>query len=140
MITCLFGAIAYSKTSHNLEKAVNGFYTHLKPGSILIIDRWYDKNQWIKQPLGIGVYESNGMKIIRIGYNTFRRNIAIFEEHYFVAEDGKRIRHFSDRQQFGFFDVDKFIHILNHAGFSTKIMKSATTNNYRYVATKLINL
>ena len=134
IITCLFGAIAYARNYQNLKRVMNNFYKHLKPGGILIIDGWYNIDQWKAGAVSLGVYGTNNLKIIRVGYNKIKGNTALFEDHYLIAK--KRIKHFSSEQQFGLFGPDTVIKLLNKYGFKSKIIKDTSLNNTRYVAVK----
>lgn len=137
-IICMFGAIAYARTHRNLERVINNLYAHLKPGGVLIIERWYDREQWISNPLNAGIYGTGDLKIVRIGYNRTKGNIALSEEHYLIAEKGRGVRYFSDVQQFGLFTTEEFMHVLSKCGFKPSIMKSPITGNPRYVAVKSV--
>lgn len=136
VITCLFGAIGYTQNYQNLKKVINSFYKYLNPGGVLIIESWYNKEQWKAGSTGIGIYGNNNLKIIRAGYNEIKKNIAVFNEHYLIVENNKGIEHFSSKQYFGLFDAKNTINILNSSGLELKIIKSAVNNNEKYVAIK----
>jgi hypothetical protein len=43
--------------------------------------------------------------------------------HYLVAERGKGVKHFVDRQESGLFEVDETLRIMKEAGLQSKFLK-----------------
>ncbi len=41
VVTCLFSAIGYTKTTEHLTRAVERMASHLRPGGVLIVDPWF---------------------------------------------------------------------------------------------------
>ena len=46
-IVCLFSAIGYTRTIHQLLAAVSSMAAHLTPGGVLCIEPWFTPQQWI---------------------------------------------------------------------------------------------
>jgi ubiquinone/menaquinone biosynthesis C-methylase UbiE len=136
VVTCLFGSIGYSKTLLDLKKVVNGCYRHLKLGGVLVMDSWYRKEQWKPGAIKIGVYSTKDVKLIRASYNSIDGRIAIFNEHYLLAEKDKGIRHFFDSYKFGLFERIEIVKILKACHFNRIVIKRIYGNHDRYIAVK----
>ena len=135
-ITCLFGSISYAKTLPGLKKVIEGFYRHLKFGGILEIDSWYNKSQWKPGTVKIGIYDAKNTKLIRASYNDINGKIAIFNEHYLLAEKNKGIKHYSSSQEFGLFSRAEMIKVLKASNFNSITIKRIYKSHDRYIVVK----
>ncbi len=142
VITCLFGAIGYTKTYQNLANTLKNFYSHLNSGGVVIIDGWFTEEQFHEGAVHMKNYESDELKISRVGYSTVRRNggdaaISVLEEHYLIAEKGKGVSYYVDTSELAMFDADRFAESLKNVGFSSAtILENALMNRNRYIAVK----
>jgi hypothetical protein len=69
------------------------------------------------------MYDSDGIKIARVGYSSRLGSLSVLREHYLIAERNKGIKHFEDLQYLLLFDMKKTLAIMRKARFKTKFLK-----------------
>jgi ubiquinone/menaquinone biosynthesis C-methylase UbiE len=136
VITCLFSAIGYLKTSDQLKRTFGGFYRHLNPGGICIIDAWFDKSRWHVGSVHMRAYDYAGLKIARIGYSSIHGNMSVLDEHYVIAEKNKGVTDVADKSELRLTERKEFIRLLKDVGFSPILLKGAIMGRDRYVGIK----
>jgi ubiquinone/menaquinone biosynthesis C-methylase UbiE len=136
VITCLFSAIGYVKTYENLDRTIRNFYSLLKPGGVLIIDGWYDKNEWQNGHIDLREFDGDKIKIAKVGFSTRHGAFSRFEQYWLIAEKDKGVKYVVEKQEHGLFEKDRFMKILRSAGFEAKILKSPMPGRPRYLAIK----
>ena len=124
VITCLFSSIGYVKTYKNLQKTLDSFSSHLKPGGVVIIEPWFTKESYNVDTPHMATYDSPEIKIARLNVSSANGNISIMEMHYLVAEKGKEVTYFKDRHELGMFGIDKTLEFMKQSGLRTKYLKN----------------
>ncbi|MEK6983027.1 MAG: class I SAM-dependent methyltransferase [Nanoarchaeota archaeon] len=122
VITCLFSSIGYAKTHTQLIRTINNLSRHLKKGGIVIIDGWIKPELFNVGFLHLDTYNSDKLKIVRMGISRRKGNKSILEMNYLIGE-GKRIKHFKDLHELGLFEVSKFLKIMKNAGLRAIFLK-----------------
>lgn len=75
-------------------------------------------------------------KLIRASYNDINGKIAIFNEHYLLAEKNKGIKHYSSSQEFGLFSRAEMIKVLKASNFNSITIKRIYKSHDRYIVVK----
>jgi ubiquinone/menaquinone biosynthesis C-methylase UbiE len=138
-ITCLFSAIGYIKTPAQLKKTLAGFYNHLNPGGVCIIDAWFDKSHWKVGSVHMRVYDYKDLKIARVGYSSKRGNMSVLDEHYIIAEKNKGVTYVADKSELRLTERKEFLQLLKAVGFKPILLKEAAivaAERDRYVGMK----
>ncbi|VVB73486.1 Ubiquinone/menaquinone biosynthesis C-methyltransferase UbiE [uncultured archaeon] len=137
VIVCLFSSIGYVKTYPNLKKTLNGFYKHLKPGGIAVIEPWFTKATFrVGSPHSL-LYDGEDIKIARLDVSAKRGNVSILDLHFLVAERNKGTTHFIDRHELGLFEISRTLKIMKEVGFKPyALKKGAATNRGTYVCVR----
>jgi ubiquinone/menaquinone biosynthesis C-methylase UbiE len=125
VILCLFSGIGYVKTYPNLRKTFGSFWRHLKPGGVAIVEPWFTKANWRNGSIHLRTYNSETLKIARVGFSGSRGNISVMDERYLIAEKGKGIGYFEDLVEMGLFDIKKTLRIMRDVGFRAKYIRQA---------------
>ncbi len=122
VITCLFSSIAHLKNYPNLRKTIHNFAKHLKPGGVVIIEPWVAKSAYKVGTPGMTIYDGKEIKIARLNTVKIKGNLSVMDFHYLIAERNKDIKHFVDRVETGFFEVDKTLKLMKQAGLKAKFL------------------
>lgn len=123
VITCLFGAIAYTRTRSRMERAVANMAAHLKPGGILLIAPFNTPSQWVQPHIGgrIGqgprVVVARAMRSLKLG-----PRIGALEGHYLIATN-KGISHVVEEQELGLFQDREIQRAMRSAGLRSHHLK-----------------
>jgi len=123
VITCLFSSIGYVKTYDNLEKTIFNFMKHLKSGGVVIIEPFFTKSTYWVGHLGMTTYDGEDIKIARLNTTALDKDLSVMEMHYLIVERDKHVKYFVDKHEVGLFEIDKFLEIMNNAGFKAKFLK-----------------
>ena len=123
VILCLFSSIGYVKTYENLEKTIGNFFNHLKSGGILIIEPWFTKSAYTVGLPSMTTYDGDDIKIARLNTTKVKNNLSVMEMHYLIVKKDKDVKHFVDRHELGFFEIDKFLEIMKNAGFKAEFLE-----------------
>ncbi|MBY8985294.1 MAG: class I SAM-dependent methyltransferase [Candidatus Lokiarchaeota archaeon] len=123
VILCLFSSIGYLKTYQSLEKAIGNFFNHLKSGGILIIEPWFTKSAYTVGLPSMTTYDGDDIKIARLNTTKVKNNLSVMEMHYLIVKKDKDVKHFVDRHELGFFEIDKFLEIMKNAGFKAEFLE-----------------
>ncbi len=122
VITCLFGSIGYVKTYTNLRKTISTFSKHLKPGGILIVEPFYNKDSFVSGvPHAVFVNEEN-VKIARMNISVRHGSIGVLDFHFLIATR-KGVKHLRDRHELGLFNTDRFLRIMKRMKLKAKYTK-----------------
>ena len=135
VITCLFSSIGYVKTYENLQKTIQCFSNHLKPGGVMIIEPFFTNETYNAGNPHATFVNKPDVKIARMSVPEQEKNVAIMNFHFLLAtKDG--VKHFTDKHELGLFEVDEFLKILHETGLKTEFRENAIQGKGQYIATK----
>lgn len=138
VILCLFSSIGYVRTYPRLARTLRNFARHLRAGGVAIIEPWFSKQDWNDGSVHMHAFESDDLKIVRVGFSGLRGNDSVVDERIVVAKKGKGISYHRDRQVMGLFEREKFLKLMREAGFRPKyIKKSLAPGRGLYVGVRM---
>lgn len=120
VILCLFSSIGHMKTPANLRKAIRNFSKHLKKGGVVIIEPWIAKSAFRVGIPYMTVHKSPTIDVARLHVSERKGDVALMDMHYLVAEKGKKVLHFVDRQELGLFEVGDTLRFMREAGLQAR--------------------
>ncbi len=124
VITCFFSAIGSVRTYENLERTITAFYDHLKPGGVILIEPWLDREMIDpKKQTMLQTYDSDETKVARMSSTEMKGSLSFLEMNYLIWEKGGPVIHVKDSMTLGLFDRNKTVGIMNKTGFRSKYLK-----------------
>ena len=123
IVTCLFSSVAYVGTVPALRRTVRAMASNLTPGGVLVIEPWYEPDEWDVGHMAVLTIDSPELKAVRISRSSRRRQIAILDFDYLVA-DRHGTRHLSERHELRLFKWDEYLDAFVRAGLTV------TTDDY----------
>lgn len=129
-IICLYGSIGYTKSLKNLSKMIACCKKHLKKNGVLIIEPWYNPNNWEANIVHTTSVKSESTSITRMAIGSKDGSI-IF--HYLVGENGKGIEYFTETYKFGLFTHKELMKIFHENRFDTVFIKDTVQKRGLYV-------
>lgn len=135
VILCLFSSIAHLKTYKNLEKTINNFVNHLKPGGVMIIEPFVEPEMFINNILDSYSVNEPDLKITRMNRSKRKGNIGIYDFHFLVGEK-RRIRYFVDIIELGMFEPKRVLKMMKVAGLKARFLRTRKEYRGRYIAVK----
>jgi ubiquinone/menaquinone biosynthesis C-methylase UbiE len=120
VILCLFSSIGYILTEDKLQKTINNFSNHLKPGGIVIIEPWLTKDIYRTGLAHMTVYDGEDMKIARVNISELKDDIiSYFDMHYLIAEHHKPVVHLVDHHELAMFPHELILDYMKQSGLIT---------------------
>ncbi len=101
-VLCLFSSVAYVKTLENVERTLAGFRRHLAPGGVVVVEPWFEPEQWRVGSVYIHTGEAAGVKVCRMSHSTQRGSISVIEFHYLIGRESG-ITHTTETHELGLF-------------------------------------
>lgn len=98
VVTCLFSSIAYMTTQRGLTAAVRRMAAHLAPGGVVVIEPWYQPEQWVDGELGVLTIDDDDVKATRISRAGRRGRVSSLDFDFLVADAGST-RHHQERHE-----------------------------------------
>jgi SAM-dependent methyltransferase len=118
VITCLFSSIGYVKTIPRLEQAVRNMAQHLLPEGLLVIEPWFNPDQWKTGRLSALFVDQPDLKICRMSISETQGNLSFFSLHYMVGTP-QGIESFTERHELGLFTHAEYLQAFRQAGLET---------------------
>jgi SAM-dependent methyltransferase len=119
-VTCLFSAIGYVRTVPRLRRAVAAMARHVASGGVLIVEPWFQPEQWDTGHLAVLVSDEPDRKAARTSRSSRRGDLAILDFDYLVA-DRRGVRHFTERHELRLFRWRDYRDAFERAGLTTEI-------------------
>ncbi len=124
VITCLFSSIAYIISKERLSKTIKGFAEHLKPGGVVLIEQWLDKDIFRAGEPHIATYKNDDLIITRVNTSEVKGEISIFDMHYLIAERGKTVNHFVEHHELAMHPTELLLSIMIENNLETAKFKN----------------
>jgi SAM-dependent methyltransferase len=135
VVTCLFSAIGYMTTVHNLRRAVRNMSLHVKPGGVLIIEPWVTPRDFIKGKLRAVFVDEIKLKIARIDRSTVRGHISTLDFQYLIATP-RDTQYFTEREKFGLFTHSEYANSIRLTGLKVVYYAKGLIGRGLYVGVK----
>jgi ubiquinone/menaquinone biosynthesis C-methylase UbiE len=117
IVTCLFSAIGYVKTTNMLATAIECMTRHLEPGGIMIVEPWLTPDIWKPGAVHAKLIDEPELKIARINTSYVDGSLSYFDMHYLIGTP-EGTEHFVERHELGLFTVDEMIAAFEKAGLN----------------------
>lgn len=123
VILCLFSSVGYLRSRSEVKKAIINFSEHMKRGAVLIVEPWFEKTDWTRGSVHMRTYDSENLKIARVGFSDIDGEFATADESYLIAERGKGTTYVRDIQKLRFFEPDWTFETMRRAGLRPAFSK-----------------
>ena len=119
VVTCLFSSIGYVKTVERLDQALGRLAAHLLPGGVLIVEPWFNPEQWRVGSLHALFVDQPGLKVSRMSVSAADGRLSIIDFHYQVGTP-EGVRNFTERHELGLFTDEEYLAAFQRAGLHTR--------------------
>ena len=136
-VTCLFSAIGYMTTKSDLQKAIKNMSRHLLPGGVLLVEPWFNEEQWHVGRVSVAQVDKPELKIIRMGHAGKRGRLSLLDFEYLIGTP-KGIQHITEQHEFGLFSIDEYIKAFKKAGLNVIHDPEGIFGRGLYIGTKPI--
>jgi SAM-dependent methyltransferase len=115
VITCLFSAVAYLKTSDRLTEAIRRMASHLTEDGVLVIEPWFTPAAFWPDHLVANFHDSPDLKLAWMYRHERQGNLAILDQHFLVGEP-HGFESFTERHELGLFSEEDWNRAFDAAG------------------------
>jgi SAM-dependent methyltransferase len=137
-VTCLFCAIGYLATNEALDAAVAAMADHLEPGGVLVVEPWYDPDeweQWEEGQVGMNLAQPEGDIVVRMVHSTSRGRLSHMEMHY-LHGGSQGIRNFVEHHDLTLFEQEEYEGAFIRAGLEVERDLQGLTGRGLYIGVK----
>jgi hypothetical protein len=120
VVTCLFSAIGYVRTVPHLRRAIASMAAHLTDRGVLVVEPWFQPEDWHRGHLGVLVVDEPDRKAARLSRSARRGDMAIMDFDYAVV-DRSGARHLTERHELRLFRWDEYRDAFARAGLEMEI-------------------
>jgi len=116
-VVCLFSSIAYMLNEADLTKAVQTMVKHLKPGGLLVVEPFVQKEKFTEGHLGMLSHDWEELKISR--HNTItlgEQDICKMDFHYLITNKEKGVQYFVEPHTLWLIPRELMLNIMQKAG------------------------
>lgn len=136
VVTCLFSAAGYNRSADELHASARAMSAHLDRGGLLVVDPWFQPDEWRGGQLYHNVGTANGRTVLRMALSARDGQKSRVSYHYLVG-DVNGITHFTDVQEMSLFTRDAYIGAIRAAGCERiEFIKGPDDHRGRIVAIK----
>lgn len=134
VVTCLFSAIGYVRSVHELRGTIRNLARHAAPGGVIVVEPWIPPSAFLAGHVGYVVRKSEGTTVLRMDAGRRRGGRSIFAFHYLVGRPG-RVDHFVETHDCGLFSVRTMMTAFRDAGLTVRHLRQGlATHRGLYVA------
>ena len=132
VIECMFGSIAYSQTLPQMQSAVKCMAQHLKPGGVLIIDHFFDKNVFQQNYLAADFVDKPDLKLARLWVSDRENDLCIWDLHFLVATP-QGVKYFTEEHKLGMFSRQEYIDTIETPGLKFRQDSKELSGDYDWL-------
>ncbi len=136
VISSLFSSIGYVANQHDLVTTFAAMAAHLKTGGVLVIEPWLTPSGFTPGFIHMTTYESEDVKIARMGLSEARGNTCLLDMHYLVAEKGKGVTTWVDRNELTMYEISELVEMLESVGLQVHVEELGFTKRGLIVGIK----
>lgn len=116
VVTCLFGAICYTRTVEAMRQSIANFYRHLKSGGVCVVEPFLQPHVIKTGQTHALFVDEPDIKIARMSHSDVVNSVMNVEFHYMVGENGT-VETFNETHHLGLFTEAEQLQAFTDAGF-----------------------
>ncbi len=117
-VVCLFSAISYNVTAAELRRTLQGFYSHLSAGGVVVFDTHFTKKGFKDGYRGEDIFDEGRVMGARLGISKKEGDVGEITFSYLIKDGPKTIVLRNDVHRLGLFDAKEILGILQEVGFA----------------------
>jgi len=131
VITCLFGAIGWTKTLEKMRKSVLTMANHLNDNGLLIVEPWFSSNTWQSGIVSTTSIDNGSLQITRTDIS-FNEGL----DFYFKVRDPSGVSCFKERHKIGLFTLDEYSSAFRDIGLDLRYDSYGVNGRGLFIANK----
>jgi ubiquinone/menaquinone biosynthesis C-methylase UbiE len=135
VVICLFSSIAYVKTVDALNRTLENFARHTRPGGVVVVEAWLSRQDIHERPnIGAKFVDEPELKIVRMSQIEVENTLSLLHFYYLVGTpDG--VEYFTERHEMALFTHDEYLAAFRAAGLEVTHDAEGLMNRGLYIGT-----
>jgi SAM-dependent methyltransferase len=134
LVTCLFSAIAYVRSTNELRRTVRNLARHTNPGGVVVVEPWITPQAFRIGHVRSLLASEGDLSVARMNGARRTGDRSIFDFHFLVGRRG-RVEHFVESHDLGLFDRTTMLAAFRDAGLRPRYVTGGlATHRGLYVA------
>ena len=118
-VVCLFSAIGYMTSAHDLAVAVTNMAEHLLPGGVLVVEPWFEPDDWHDGSVFSEATKAGDLAVSRVS-RSWREGDESLIEMLYAAATPDRTWSFTEVHRMGLFTVEQQLEVYRAAGLAVE--------------------
>jgi SAM-dependent methyltransferase len=136
IVMCLFSSIAYVKTLESVKQTVEQFKNHLDHQGVILIEPWFQPDNWNEGYVSILNGETDGIKVSRMSHAEREGNISILNFEYLIGTS-VGIQSHRERHELGLFTHEELMDVFKSHGLNVEYDRNGISGRGMYVLSRL---
>jgi len=136
VVTCLFSAVAYLKTSDRLTATVERMAAHLTDDGVLLIEPWFTPTAFWSDHLVANFYDGPDLKLAWMYRHERDGDLAVLDQHFLVGEP-HGFESFTERHELGLFSEEDWDAAFATAGLQARFDTGGPFGRGLYTAVRV---
>ncbi|HJU09740.1 MAG TPA: class I SAM-dependent methyltransferase, partial [Candidatus Binataceae bacterium] len=102
VVTCLFSAIGYVKTTALAERAIAAMARHVGQRGVLILEPWFPPDHWKPGMITINTGETKDGLVCRMALSRLQDNVSVMSLHYLHGTK-RGVHYYTEQLELGLF-------------------------------------
>jgi len=116
VILCLFSSIGYVRDVRGVERTLRCFHRHLESTGIVLVEPWFEPDQWNPGRVYVHSAESEGLRVVRMSHSGVEGLVSKLEFHYLIGTD-RGVEHRVEHHDMGLYTAEQMRGCFERAGF-----------------------
>ncbi len=135
VVTCLFSAIGYLKTTERLNEAIVTMARHVAAGGLLLVEPWLTREVYRVNHVSGELVEKPGIHLARLSVSKLEDDLSVIDVHHLVAT-AQGVTHFSEYHELAMFTQADFATAFGSAGLHLIHDPDGLTGRGLYIGVK----
>lgn len=137
VIQCLFSSIGYLLKGDDVIQALECFRRHLNPGGVILVEPWFEPQNWTSGLPAMTTVDEPNLKICRMNVSEREGSISVLNFNYLVA-DPSGVSHFEETHLLALYTVEEMLSFFRAARLSASHDPEGIFGRGMYVARAII--
>ena len=136
VVTCLFSAVAYTRTEERLRAATGAMARHVRPGGLLILEPFFPPEQWVARRVHAKFVDEGDLKIARIDVSAEPSAGTVTMRFHYLVGTPDSVEHFTEDHVVGLFTDAEYRSAVEGAGLNVERDDEGLMGRGLYLGTK----